>query len=61
MITVVSADRVRTVDFQVQHVDELFDPPSDAEYYAKAHIQIDCFPEQAGAVVEEVTDAGEQI
>ena len=42
-------------------MDELFDPPSDAEYYAKAHIQIDCFPEQAGAVVEEVTDAGEQI
>ncbi|OSP08267.1 hypothetical protein B9H04_06805 [Halorubrum ezzemoulense DSM 17463] len=50
-----------TVDLQVQHVDELFDPPSDAEYYAKAHIQIDCLLEQAGAVVEEVTDAGGQI
>jgi len=60
-ITTVASDRVRTVDLQVQHRDELFDPPGDAEYYAKAHIHIDCLPEQAGTVSEEVTAAGGQI
>jgi uncharacterized protein YggE len=51
-------ERVRTVDFQVEASGEAFGPCTDAEYWARERLEIDCVPETAADVVVEATDAG---
>lgn len=51
-------NRIRTVDFQVETSDEPFGPCTDAEYWARERLEIDCVPETAESIVIEATDAG---
>ncbi|AXG08497.1 SIMPL domain-containing protein [Haloplanus rubicundus] len=60
-VTDVSPDQVRTVDLQVQDTDEIFDPATDAPFQATERLHIECLPENAEAVVVDVTTAGGQI
>lgn len=60
-ITDISTDQIRTVDLQVQDMDEMFDPVTDTPFQATERLHIDCPPENAESVVVDVTNAGGQI
>ena len=57
----ISANQIRTVDFQVKSTDEMFDSIADAPYQATERLQIDCVPENVETVVADLTEAGGRI
>ncbi len=57
-VTAVPADRIRTVDLDVQETDELFESETDEQFQATERLHIDCVPETAADIVVDVVDAG---
>lgn len=57
-VTPVSADRIRTVDIQIEDATEAFGPDIEAQYQATERLHVECVPETAETVVVDVTDAG---
>jgi len=57
-ITDVSADRIRTVEIQVQDTDEMFESDTETAFQGTVRLQVDCVPENAKSVVVAVTNAG---
>lgn len=57
-ITTISSEQLQTVEIRVDEVDDLFGPETDADYRAEETLAVRCHPEQLGALVTEITDAG---
>jgi uncharacterized protein YggE len=55
-VTAVSTDQIQTVDIQVEEVDDVFGPDTDADYHAREELTIECLPESAEDVVLDVTE-----
>lgn len=57
-VTAVPADRIRTTDRQIKDAEEAFESFGDSQFQAVVALEIDCVPETARDVVEQVIDAG---
>jgi uncharacterized protein YggE len=57
----VAADKLQTVERQVENTDEMFDPVTEAAYEATSALVVHCAPATAEAAVVDIADGGGRV